>query len=378
MNIHELETPCLILDKDKLTNNIDSMTRHISTLGVEFRPHVKTAKCIEIIELATEKDCCGITVSTLKEADYFFEKGIKNIIYAVGIAPVKLKHVSSLIKKGADILIILDSIEQAKIVASAGKEHNVKYSVLLEIDTDGHRSGIKPFSNELIEIGKFIHNNDHTNLSGILTHAGESYNCRSIEEIQKIAVQEHDLMVSSAEMLNKNNLPCPIVSIGSTPTAEFTNNLSGITEIRAGVYMFNDLVMAGLGVCKVEDIAISVLASVIGYQREKNWIIVDAGWMSLSRDRGTANQKIDQGYGLVCDIEGKFDSGLIVSGVNQEHGIITTRNREKINFNNFPIGTMVRILPNHACATASAYDCYNVINSNSTDISDVWKRINGW
>ncbi len=377
MKIYELETPCLILDKDKLISNIENMDKHISSLGINIRPHAKTAKCIDVIKFATRQHCNGITVSTLKEAEYFFKNGVKNILYAVGIAPVKLKHVAELIKKGAEITIILDSIEQAEVVSIKGIELNVNFPVLMEIDVDGHRSGIKPYDSALIEIGKYLHDHEGTELRGILTHAGESYNCKTVDEIKQIAVKERELMVLSADMLRKNNLPCPIVSIGSTPTAEFTNNLSGVTEIRAGVYMFKDLVMAGLGVCSIEDIALSVLASVIGYQKEKNWIIVDAGWMTLSRDRGTANQKIDQGYGLVCDAEGKPFSGLIVSSANQEHGIISHRNGEQVNFDNFPIGSLVRILPNHACATAAAHDHYNVV-SGSADVVDVWQRINGW
>ena len=377
MKIYELETPCLILDKDKLIANIENMDKHISSLGAHIRPHAKTAKCIDVIKFVTSQHCNSITVSTLKEAEYFFENGVKNILYAVGIAPVKLKHVTELIKKGAEITIILDSIEQAEIVSTKGIEFNVDFPVLMEIDVDGHRSGIKPCDPVLLEIGKYLHDHKGTEMRGILTHAGESYNCKTVDEIKQIAVKERELMVLSAEMLRKNNLPCPVVSIGSTPTAEFTYNLSGVTEIRAGVYMFNDLVMAGLGVCRVEDIALSVLASVIGCQKEKNWVIVDAGWMTLSRDRGTANQKIDQGYGVVCDLEGKPIADLIVSSCNQEHGIISYRNGEQINFEDFPIGSMVRILPNHACATAAAHDHYNVV-SGSADIEDVWQRINGW
>ena len=96
----------------------------------------------------------------------------------------------------------------------------------------------------------------------------------------------------------------PVVSVGSTPTATFVENLDGVTEVRAGVFLFQDLVMAGIGVCKLEDIAVSVLVSVIGHQPEKGWIITDGGWTSLSRDRGTSSQPVDQGYGVVRDVAG--------------------------------------------------------------------------
>jgi D-serine deaminase-like pyridoxal phosphate-dependent protein len=141
--------------------------------------------------------------------------------------------------------------------------------------------------------------------------------------------------------------------------------------------MFYDLVMAGLGVCDKSDIAISVLTSIIGHQKRKGWVITDAGWMALSRDRGTASQKVDQGYGLVCNVEGDPLNDLIVSSTNQEHGIISHRSKKEIAWESFGIGSMVRILPNHACATGAMYDRYNITDG-FTEIIDVWHRINGW
>ena len=167
------------------------------------------------------------------------------------------------------------------------------------------------------------------------------------------------------------------MSVGSTPTANFAEDLAGVTEVRAGVYMFYDLVMAGLGVCKENDIAISVLTSVIGHQKRKNWVITDAGWMALSRDRGTASQKVDQGYGTVWTLKGDPLEDLIVSATNQEHGIISDRSGGALAWDSFAIGSMVRILPNHACATAAMYDRYYVTDG-STQITDVWHRVNGW
>jgi len=149
-----------------------------------------------------------------------------------------------------------------------------------------------------------------------------------------------------------------------------------VTEVRTGVYVFQDLVMAGLGVCRVEDIALSVLATVIGHQREKNWVLVDAGWMALSRDRGTAKQRVDQGYGLVCDAAGKPFGDLIVSDANQEHGIVSRRGGGPVDFARFPIGSIVRILPNHACATAAQHCEYQVLQGGR--VRDVWERFGGW
>jgi D-serine deaminase-like pyridoxal phosphate-dependent protein len=377
MNLLELETPCLVLDKEKIRNNISSLHKRIKDLGVNLRPHGKTAKNIDVVKMALDGQSGGITVSTLKEAEYYFDQGIVDIIYAVGIAPVKLDRVANLIKKGAAITLILDSIEQVRFVAAKGQQYNLTIPVLIELDCDGHRSGVSLDGSMLVDIGSLLSSEPGVTLKGVLTHAGASYQCRSIEEIRALAQVERDVAITAAEMLRQNGLPCPTVSVGSTPTANFAEDLTGITEVRPGVFMFYDLVMAGLGVCEISDIAISVLTSVIGHQKQKAWVITDAGWMALSRDRGTASQKTDQGYGLVCSVEGEPLPHMIVSSTNQEHGIISTRGENELDWESFGIGSVVRILPNHACATGAMHDRYYVTDR-TTEVVDVWHRINGW
>jgi D-serine deaminase-like pyridoxal phosphate-dependent protein len=377
MHLHELQTPCLILDRQKLAGNIDTMRRRMARLGVNLRPHGKTAKNVDIVRLALQGQSGGITVSTLKEAEYYFENGIPDILYAVGIAPVKLERVARLMKKGARITLILDTVEMAEMVARAGHSLGVSFAVLIEIDSDGHRSGVAPQDPELIDIGRALHESTGTDLTGVMTHAGESYNCRSTDQIRSMARQERDAAVTSAKRLREDGLPCPVVSVGSTPTARFAEDLSGVTEARPGVYMSHDLVMAGLGVCGIEDIAFSVLASVIGCRKAKGWVIVDAGWTALSRDRGTAGQRVDQGYGVVCGIDGSVQDDMIVIDTNQEHGIIAQRKGTLFDDAPFALGSNLRILPNHACATAAMHDRYWVVDG-TTEVVDVWTRINGW
>jgi D-serine deaminase-like pyridoxal phosphate-dependent protein len=211
----------------------------------------------------------------------------------------------------------------------------------------------------------------------VMTHAGASYGSYSLDAKVKMAEQERLAAVQSAQMLRSAGFAAPIVSVGSTPTAHFAAHLEGVTEVRAGVYVFFDLVMAGLNVCSTEDIAISVLASVIGHQKEKGWIIVDAGWMAMSRDRGTASQPVDQGYGLVCDAQGRVITDLIMSGANQEHGILSIRAGSSEGLPELPVGALVRILPNHACATGAQHDGY-VVTDDSGEIQGVWPRFRGW
>ena len=155
-------------------------------------------------------------------------------------------------------------------------------------------------------------------------------------------------------------------------------DFDGLTEFRAGVFVFFDLFQAGVGVCGIDDIAVSVLTEVIGHQDAKGWTIVDAGWMAMSRDRGTQRQAVDQGYGVVCDLAGRPMPGLIMVGANQEHGIIAARPGSVAQAPQLPLGTRLRILPNHICSTAAQYDRYHVVGDGGDDVSAEWPRFSGW
>jgi D-serine deaminase-like pyridoxal phosphate-dependent protein len=253
------------------------------------------------------------------------------------------------------------------------KAEGLLIEALIEIDSDGHRAGVAPSDPLLIEIGRTL----GSSLAGVMTHAGASYDCRTREQFETMAEQERSLTVHAAERLRAAGLPCPIVSVGSTPTLHYARRLDGVTEARAGVFAFGDLVQAELGTCAIEDIAIGVIASVIGHNRQHGRVLIDAGFLALSRDRGTADLPIDWGYGAVCDaVTGKPFEGVTVSSTNQEHGIVTAASGA-IDFELFPVGKRVRILPNHACATAAAYDRYFVTNGGER-IDAVWERVNGW
>ena len=377
MKLAQLETPCLLLDEAKLEANVARMRTHLDRLGVTLRPHLKTAKSIDVARRVLRNPDDPITVSTLKEAEYFFGHGIRDILYAVGLTPNKFGHVSTLRQRGAQLTVILDNIDAAQALAAHARNTGDRIPVLIEIDCDGHRSGIVPGDPSLLEVGRALAEGG-CELRGVMTHAGNSYNRDNVEGIKAMAAQERDAVVSSAHALRKAGLACPVVSVGSTPTARFAEDLRGVSEVRAGVYVFFDLVMAGIGVCAIEDIAVSVLGTVIGHQREKGWIIVDAGWMAMSRDRGTLKQKIDQGYGVVCDAQGKPYPDLIMTDANQEHGILALRPGAKSALPDLAVGTLVRILPNHACATGAQHAAYQVVRGAADEIIAVWPRFSGW
>ena len=373
------ETPYLLLDVKKLDANIQRMKTHLAQFHVTLRPHVKTNKSIPVTQRFFDSKEKSITVSTLHEADFFAQNGYTDILYAVGIAPNKFEHVKKLITAGIDLKLILDNIQTAKLLLDFASSRQLPIKILLEIDSDGHRSGLLPCAPEIADIVKLLQGS-LVEIYGVMTHAGNSYNSTSTTEIEHYAKQERDAVVNSANMLRNLGVNVRIVSLGSTPTALFSKDLTGITEVRAGVFAFFDLVMAGLGVCQPSEIALSVVTTVIGHQKDKGWIITDAGWLALSRDRGTANQKVDQGYGVVCDMQGTPIDDFIVIAANQEHGILRSRN--DTNYADlsslFPIGKQLRILPNHACPTAAQYDGYHLLNLEEENGATYWPRINGW
>lgn len=372
-----IDTPALILDVTKVDRNIARLTRHLADLGVGFRPHVKTAKSIDVARRLFREGKGPITVSTLAEAEYFADAGFADIAYAVGLAPEKIARARALVTRGVDLSVLIDSTEQALALAVAAQDGGEMPAVLIEIDCDGHRGGLLPDDPALVEIAEILRGGT-VELRGVLTHAGESYSCRGGIGVTEAAEAERAAAVVAAELLRRNGHAAPVVSVGSTPTAHFARNLDGVTEVRAGVFIFFDLVMHGIGVCAIDDIALSVLATVIGHRPEKGWILIDAGWMALSRDRGTQRQPVDQGYGLVCDVDGTPWPDLIVEDASQEHGIIKVRQGSAATLPDLPIGSHVRILPNHACATGAQHDVYHVVERGSRAITATWPRLRGW
>ena len=375
-NLEELDTPCLILDKSLLEKNCFKARKKCLELNTILRPHVKTPKSIEIAKIALDNQEGPITVSTLNEAEYFASAGFKDILYAVCIIPKKLKRLNFIQQKySCMIRMVIDSVFVAQEILNYSKLHNANFEILIEIDCGEGRSGLFHQDQKIRDISRVFAENDQTNLIGVLTHAGHSYSTKDKNEILSISNIERAEALASIKNFSNFNKMSPVISVGSTPTMFLASNLDGISEIRAGIYMFWDLAQASRGICKIEEIAISVLASVIGHNHQRKRIIIDAGSLALSKDVSANNFMKEAGYGLVCnpDTGIPFD-GLNVSEVHQEHGSIDLETIDW--FDNFPIGSLVRILPNHACLTCAAHEKYNVLENEQ--ITESWSRTNGW
>ncbi len=378
MKLDDLDTPSLILDRSILARNAAAMTRRAQALGVDLRPHMKTAKSVDVARLALAGNAGGITVSTLKEAEHFAAAGHRDIVYAVGIVPSKLPRVAALRRAGVDIAVVTDRVGIAQALSERCMQLEIELPVLIELDTGEHRSGLAPDSPALIELGTALHHLPGLSLRGVLTHAGHSYAGRSIEQVQAVAEHERAATVAAAKRLRAAGLPCPVVSVGSTPTATHARHLEGVTELRCGVYMFGDVFQAAIGSCGGGDLAVSVLATVIGHREAMDCAVIDAGALALSKDRSTAAIGLpeDIGFGLVTDAGGRERIGhMHVSRVYQEHGLLGCRGA--FPFERLPIGARVRVFPNHVCLTAAMYDTYQVIDGGDEIVAS-WPRINGW
>ena len=372
MNIREIKTPALLLERPKLMANLRRMAARAEALGVALRPHMKTAKSAEVAKLALEEGARGIAVSTLAEAAYFLDRGIGDILYAVGVAPAKLDEIASLAARGGDIKIVTDNMVAARAIA----DHPAAYSVLIEVDTGDGRLGLDPLDPELIEVARAIQSSGRSRVLGVMTHAGQSYDARDPAQMARIAEGERAGAVAAAKRLRQAGFASPIVSVGSTPTATHARNLSGVTETRPGVYMLGDLFQAGIGSCATGDVALSVLASVIGHRPKDNAAILDAGALALSKDRST--EKLaggDLGFGQVCGLDGRPWPGVTVIGVSQEHGRVSAP--APLPFERLAIGSRVRVLPNHACITAAGHDLYHVLDG-GVEVAATWDRCRGW
>jgi D-serine deaminase-like pyridoxal phosphate-dependent protein len=365
VRLADLPTPCLVLDRNILQRNIDTMVQCLARHRVGLRPHMKTAKSIDVARLATSGQPGGITVSTLAEAEYFAGHGITDILYAVGITPQKLDKIAKLNASAAAVIVLTDDLE----VASAIESHPHPLRALIEIDTGEGRGGITPDDDMLLAVAARL----GPRLAGVMTHAGHSYAGRSIGTITQISEIERAGVVRAAERLRAAGAAAPIVSMGSSPTVRHADRLDGVTEVRAGVYMFGDLFQAEIGTHELDSVALTVLTSVIG--RRPGRLLVDAGGLALSKDRSTADAPRDYGFGLVLDVAGKPSFGdAVVRRAYQEHGVLEADPLCPLDFS---VGTKLRIAPNHTCMTAAAHDRYFVV-AGSDEVVAIWPRVNGW
>ena len=380
MVLDDLPTPSLVLDLDRLERNCDRMIRRAAELGVRLRPHMKTAKSVDVGRLATRERSVGVTVSTLAEAEHFAEAGFGDIAYAVGIAGHKIRPLAELQRRtGVRISLLADTVAAVEDAARHAESEGERFALFIEVDSGGGRGGVPPDGPELLAIGAAIGASPWLSLAGVLTHAGHSYDALTLEAIRQIAEEERAAVTRAADRLRGAGMEVPVVSVGSTPTALHARSLSGVTEMRPGVYTLFDLAQVALGSCTVDDVAVSVLATVIGHNPRAGRMLIDAGALALSKDVSGNKRGQKVGYGLVCPATGgRPAEGLIVADVHQEHGLVACEGPPDELERRYPVGTRVRVLPNHACLMAAPYDRYYLVRGTDPHVEGIWPKVTGW
>lgn len=371
MQIDDLLTPSLLVDKLRLECNIRNMAEKAKKNGVSLRPHIKTHKCIEIGKMQLEHGASGITAATLGEAIVFANEGFDDITIAF---PVVFDKIPAIVELSSQISlnVLVDHPSIVDQLNSESKENQSRLNVLIKVHCGYNRCGVNPESPAAMKLAKKIVGSSNLDFVGILTHGGHSYDANSVDAIKAVALQEQDVMVRFAMTLKRESedLAPKIVSIGSTPTMMMCDFIRDeITEIRPGNYVFFDYTQVALGVCELGDCAQSVLASIVGTYED--YIVIDAGALALSKDLGSTHIKPDAGYGRILkdyDRNIEYDDYKIKS-LSQEHGKILVGSSSKLR-SHFP-GERVRIITNHSCLTQYMYDKFYLVEKEK--VVDVWR-----
>jgi D-serine deaminase-like pyridoxal phosphate-dependent protein len=372
MDLHTITTPALLLDIDRMRGNAERIGNRVRSMGARLRPHVKTHKCIEVARIQTQGHSGAITVSTLAEASAFAAHGFQDITYAVPIEPGKFGAAVELARSCERLGLVTDDPGIAPLLNHAAKSGNVFFDLFLKVDCGYHRCGVEPDSREAFEIPVTVSESSHLRFAGILTHAGHSYHHQSKEERLTVARHERDAMSELATGLRNAGIEVPTVSIGSTPTISIVDHLEGIDEARPGNYIFFDATQAAIGSCTFDDCALTVLSAVVHRDLKRNKIVIDAGAIALSKDRGAIESNPSCGYGEVLDLDGR-NLGLCIESLSQEHGEIVGKNGA---ISKLKVGSRVRILANHSCLSAAQHSHYHVLEQGR--IVDRWEIHRGW
>lgn len=362
--IDDLPTPALLLDVDRAEVNLTGMAERAKRLGVTLRPHIKTHKCVEIAERQRELGAQGITVSTLYEARTFADHGFDDLTWAVPVAASRLPEARDLAERTRlGVRIRLGLVVDSETALDALERTGFPYRVWLKVDCGYHRAGVDPGSPASVALARRLSTSAAVTFAGILTHSGHAYSARSQKKLAAVAEQERRVMVEFATRLREAGITVPAVSVGSTPAMSAVKRLDGVDEVRPGNYVFYDYSQCVRGCCTPADCALTVLASVVSSQPGAEHSVVDAGALALSKDLGVERARPRTMGEIFAEYDaGRLHSDLRLISLSQEHGILR---------GSLPVGSRVRILPNHSCLTAAHFDEYHVVRGDR--VVDRWK-----
>ncbi|MFC5401274.1 alanine racemase [Cohnella soli] len=341
MQIEQMETPSVAIDLDILDANLKRTAELAAKAGVKLRPHIKTHKSVWIARKQIEYGATGITTAKLGEAEVMADGGIHDILIAFPlIGANKLKRLAKLIERGVRVTVSVDSMEAARGISDVGHAAGMRIPLYLDVNTGLNRCGLEP-GLPSAELALQISALPGVDVNGLMTHAGHSYGCGDAEGARKVAFAEAEALIATQQILRDKGLDVPEISVGSTPTSKFTEQLSGVTEMRPGAYVFGDGSQLYPGFIDETECAMRIYATVVSSPRPGT-LIVDAGSKTLTNDVSVHRK----GYGYLPDYPEIF-----VERLSEEHGILAVPNNCSLK-----IGDVVSIIPNHCCTVVNLRD----------------------
>jgi len=340
--IEVLDTPVVVVDLDRLDRNVRAMADLAAGAGVVLRPHTKSHKTVAVAQRQLAAGARGITVAKLDEAAAYLSVGIDDIFVANEVAgPRKWARAAALQEQGT-VALGVDGLAAARGLDAAARARGVAIPVLIEIDCGLHRAGLPPGS-AVAELAEAIAALQHLDLRGVFTHAGHAYAARDAAEVQRIGQAEAHAARLAAELIRGRGVPCPVVSVGSTPTIRVAGVQPGVTEIRPGNYVFFDRMQVALGAARSEECALRVITTVISRPTASR-IVVDGGSKTFALDRGAHGLETLVGFGQ------DDAQGLILERLSEEHGVLEAASTSVV------VGDRLCFQVNHACTVANLAD----------------------
>ncbi|HSL21115.1 MAG TPA: alanine racemase [Vicinamibacterales bacterium] len=348
-----LATPQILVENKRVHANIERMQHAARERGIRLRPHAKTHKIPQIAQLQIQRGAVGICCAKVGEAEVFAAAGIRDIRLPYPVHPVNASRVRALMSR-AQVSIIVDDLDVAGGWSDAMLTAGQVLDVLVKVDVGFHRCGIDPEAREAADMIKAVADLPGLRLQGLLSHAGHAYGAKSERELRDIARRERDWLTKLAE---RAELEAPEISVGATPTARFSLELDGITELRPGNYVYFDRTQVGLGAARPQDCALTVLARVVS-RPAPDRVILDCGSKTLTADgvRGFAG---GQGFGAVLvDLESdEIDEDLVIERLSEEHATVRVGRHCRLR-----TGDLVRVLPNHSCVVSNMVDFVQLVD----------------
>jgi D-serine deaminase-like pyridoxal phosphate-dependent protein len=353
----ERATPFIEVDEFRLNRNIMQMQAIADKAGVGLRPHIKTHKSIEIARRQIDAGAIGLTASKASEAEVFVRAGFKDVLMAYPV--IHADTISRLLKlakeANARVAFIAGDSAGVRALNEAAAAAATRLPVFMKVDVGLGRVGVKPQSAVAFQVAQDIVAANGLEFTGLLSHAGHSYGAGSLEAIKAIAVAEGRDLLGLRQRLQSADIANLAISTGATPTALGAPITPAADEIRPGNYAFLDLTAMRLGIATAHDLALSVVATVVA--TNDVYAIIDAGSKTLSSDHGPHGTG-GGGYGRAISIEddGKLSS-FSVAKLSEEHGFLPLEGQS------LPVGSRVRVFPNHSCAVVALSDSFVMRNA---------------